>query len=139
MFTGMFFQKNSKIDAKNRLFLPSESAAEAGKDVIVAKMQSYYQIFMLERINALVDGIQKNYYKVNAKQRAEILRDLNYIFSVALKTSRVDSQRRIVMPSVLEPSSSVVLQGRGTSIAVFPSYEEYKEYMSSIETTSILR
>ena len=43
---------------KNRMYLPAETLAETGKNVILTKMPNYYQIFMLERINDLVDSLQ---------------------------------------------------------------------------------
>ncbi len=140
MFTGMFFQKKLKVDNKSRIILPTESKITQAEEIAVAKMPDYYELFLLRRIQELVDGLEKRFYDVPEQKRDEILRDLNYVFSIMIRTSKVDNQRRITMPSqAFYPGRDIVLQGRGNSIAVFDSEEAYQEYMSNIKPTSILR
>ncbi len=140
MFSGMYFQKTGKVDNKNRIFIPSESKITQAEEIAVAKMPDYYELFWLKRIQELVDNLESRFHDVPKSQRDEILKDLNYIFSVIVRTSKVDAQRRITMPSQdFFPGKNIVLQGRGNSIAVFDSTERYEEYMSHIRPSGILR
>ena len=140
MFSGMYFQKDSKVDSKNRIFIPSESKITQAEEIAVAKMPDYYELFWLKRIQELVDNLESRFHDVPKSQRDEILKDLNYIFSVIVRTSKVDAQRRITMPSQdFYPGQNIVLQGRGNSIAVFDSTQRYEEYMSHIRPSGILR
>ena len=140
MFSGMYFQKTAKIDSKNRMAIPLKTGITYGQKILVAKMPKYYELFLLERINALVDNLKKKFYDVSPEQREEILRDLNYIFSIAIRTSMVDEQGRIVMPSSdFKAGSEVFLQGRGKTLAVFKDEQDYSNYMAAVETSDILR
>lgn len=140
MFSGMYFQKTAKVDNKCRIFVPAETKITQGEEIAVAKMPEYYELFLLKRIQELVDNLEARFHDVPKSQRDEILRDLNYIFSVIVRTSKVDTEKRIAMPSQdFSTGKNIVLQGRGKSIAVFPSTEAYEKYMSHIRPSSILK
>lgn len=140
MFSGMFFQKKTKIDNNGRIILPSEAKIVRGEDIAIAKMPNYYELFLLRRIQKLVDDLESRYYDVPKKQREEILKDLNYVFAAMVKTARVDAQKRISLPApYFYPGKELILQGRSSSIAVFDSEDAYQEYMNSIEPSNILK
>lgn len=138
MFSNMYFQKGCKIDANRRIVLPTEAKAEEGREVLIAKKPEFYEIFLLERVSDLVRKMEMNFYQVKDEERQEILKDLNYIFSIAVRTSKVDAQRRIAMPNELAPGSDIILQGRDSSIALFPDERAYEAYINQLETRSIL-
>ncbi len=139
MFDNMFFQKTCKLDSKGRIFLPSESNPEIGEEVLITETSQYYQLFLLKRVNELLQKMKSRFYRLADTERQEILKDLNYIFSISIKTSKVDSKKRILLPSQFAPNSDVFLQGRDTSIALFPNEEAFTEYKKSIEPRNILK
>ncbi|MBE6148934.1 MAG: hypothetical protein E7167_05595 [Firmicutes bacterium] len=125
-------QKTMKVDAKGRMFIPSSMDVWKGSEVAFARFSGdYYHLYILEKINSLIDELtKKRDFAVNEEEFKLIVAKLNSLFDMIIDVSKIDAQRRILLPSEIQEKSSgnVILQGKGDCIALFPNEDIYENY-----------
>lgn len=137
MFDSMYFEKKAKVDKNGRLLVPYDTGVTPDVKIAVASFENYYGLYLLERIDALVDKLNEAKLKVSAEEKENILNDLHFIFNAIKMISETDSQRRITMPSELT-AKPVILQGRKDYIALFTE-EGYEEFKKGLKPSTILK
>ena len=127
-------QKNASVDAKGRFILPNDfKEIGCGTGIVFARFPNeYYKIYMLERIEDIIGELQsKKHLAGSIKDYNDIVTELNTVFNMIVDTGKLDKQRRIVLPSEVRDkmtNSTVMLQGKGDSITLFPNEEIYQKY-----------
>lgn len=137
MFDSMYFEKQVKVDKNSRILLPRETGVQKGAKLVIADLDYYYGIYLLERIDALVDRLSNEKITASSKRRAEILNDLNFIFGAVKRISVVDCQKRILLPNNFV-EQKITLQGRKDYLALFDN-DALAKFKEDTKNSTILR
>lgn len=132
METLFLGKKQVNLDSKGRIIIPAAFDIKSGTEIAFAKLPGeYYQLYILERINRLVDELMKKRdYTLNEEEYNLIVKKLNTLFDLIVDTTKLDSQRRVIVPSDVRENTSdkILLQGKGDCIALFPNDYTYSKY-----------
>lgn len=125
-------KKNVTLDSKGRIFMPASFDVASGTEIAFARFPGdYYQLYVLERINRIVDELLKRRdFMLNDEEYEVIVRRLNTLFDLITDTSKLDSQKRLTVPTDVKDMAEdkIILQGKGECIALFPTENSYTQY-----------
>lgn len=135
--------KKCKVDDKHRLFLPKFSFSEKGDSIVISEDEN--GIILLNNIIALKQKIANIEKSINSSENMKSLEllylKLERIYASCLATSKVDSQRRLLIPEGVYDKhtieDSVILQGCGDHLKVFNDEESHNEYVRKLNNSRI--
>lgn len=135
--------KKCKVDEKHRIFLPKFSFSEKGDFVVISEGDN--GVLLLNSIVALKQRIANIEKSINSNEQMKSLEllylKLERLYASCLATSKVDSQKRLLIPDDVYDKhsigSSVILQGCGDHLKLFNSEETHNQYVRKLNNSRI--
>ena len=133
--------KKCRIDDKHRLFLPKFSFSEKGDSIAISEDEN--GIILLSNIISLKQKIASLEKSVGSSENMKSLEllylKLERLYVSCLATSKVDSQRRMLIPEGVydkhKINDTVILQGCGDHLKVFDNEESHNEYVRKLNSS----
>ncbi len=107
------------VDYKGRIYLPKFCDAEKDDDLVIQKVDNHFALFNLSHIE---DEIKKY-------RDLEEFKKVDLIVSSIVDLVKVDKFKRINLKRKYILSDKVFLQGNWHSVLIFPTIEDYKQYV----------
>lgn len=143
MFDNLYFHLVRKIDSKTRLFLPAETGAEVGTSIVVVNaFERIYDLYLLDKINALVSDLRGRILSTSDIATKQMLtNELESLYGCAIKIGALDSQKRIVLPPQMDVyrQKEVHLVGRYDHIRIYPEEKDYEEAVTRSKKNNLFR
>ncbi len=135
--------KKCKVDEKHRIFLPKFSFSEKGDSIVISEGDD--GIILLNNIVTLKQRIANIEKSINSGEQMKSLEllylKLERLYVSCLATSKVDAQRRIIIPDDVcnkhTIGNSVILQGCGDHLKLFNNEETHNEYVKKLYNSKI--
>ncbi len=107
------------VDHKGRIYLPKFCNAEKDDNLVIQRIDNHFALFNLSHIEEEIEKAR------NLKD----LKKVDLIVSSIVDLVKVDKVNRINLKRKYISSDQVFLQGNLTNVLLFPTMEDYNQYV----------